>query len=121
MSNADIFQSYLDRFTSGNVEGAADLLDDSFTFHGPMVQANDKAEFLASTGGLVPIARGYEMHRVWVDGDEVCAIYDFQIETPAGSGSIPMAEWSVIRGGKLVSSRLLFDTAAFAALMPASE
>jgi hypothetical protein len=32
-----------------------------------------------------------------------------------------MAEWSVIRDGKLVSSRLLFDTAAFAALMPAGE
>jgi hypothetical protein len=38
---------------------------------------------------------------------------------PAGVGAIPMAEWSVIRDGKLVSSRLLFDTAAMAALMPA--
>ena len=37
---------------------------------------------------------------------------------PAGAGAIPMAEWSVIRDGKLVSSRLLFDTAAMAALMP---
>jgi len=121
MSIADTFQSYLERFTSGDVEGAAELLDDSFTFHGPMVQAHSKAEFLASTGGLVPVARGYEMHRTWADGDEVCAIYDFKIETPVGAGSIPMAEWSVIRDGKLVSSRLLFDTAAFAALMPAGE
>ena len=38
----------------------------------------------------------------------------------AGAGSIPMAEWSVVRGGRLVSSRLLFDTAAMAALMPGS-
>ena len=121
MSNADIFQSYLERFTSGDVDGAAELLDDSFDFHGPMVQTSGKAEFLASTAGLVPITRGYEMHRVWADGDEVCAVYDFKIETPAGSGSIPMAEWSVIRDGRLVSSRLIFDTAAFAALMPASE
>ena len=44
-------------------------------------------------------------------------VYDFEIQTPAGA--IPMAEWSVIRDGKLVSSRLLFDTAAMAALMPA--
>ena len=71
--------------------------------------------------GLAPITRGYEMHRTWVDGDEVCAIYDFKVETPVGAGSIPMAEWSVIRDGKLVSSRLLFDTAAFSALMPGSE
>ena len=46
------------------------------------------------------------------------AIYDFKVATPAGAGSIAMAEWSVVRDGKLVSSRLPFDTAAFSALMP---
>ena len=118
MTNAEIFERYLALFTSGDVDGAAELLDDSFTFHGPMVQTSSKTEFLASTGGLVPITRGYQMHRVWADGDEVCAVYDFKVETPVGSGSIPMAEWAVVRDGRLVSSRLIFDTAAFAALMP---
>ena len=119
MSNAAaIFEQYLDRFTSGDVEGAAELLDESFTFHGPMVQTDNKADFLAGTEGLLPIVNGYQMHRVFTDGDEVCAIYDFNVATPAGAGSIPMTEWSVVRDGKLVSSRLVFDTAAFAALMP---
>ena len=118
MSNAAIFEQYLDRFTSGDVDGAAELLDESFTFHGPMVQTDNKADFLAGTQGLLPIVQGYEMHRMFTDGDEVCAIYDFKVETPAGAGSITMTEWSVISDGKLVSSRLLFDTAAFAALMP---
>lgn len=120
MSQADVFRSYLERFTAGDVDGAAELLTDDFTFVGPVLQANGKAEFLAGAAGLGPIVRGYEMQRQWVDGDEVCSVYDFKIETPAGAGSIPMAEWSVIRDGKLVSSRLLFDTAAMAALMPAS-
>jgi predicted SnoaL-like aldol condensation-catalyzing enzyme len=120
MSNAAIFEQYLDRFTSGDVDGAAELLDDSFTFHGPMVQADTKADFLAGTQGLLPIVQGYQMRRMFTDGDEVCAIYDFNVATPAGTGSIAMAEWAVVRDGKLVSSRLLFDTAAFAALMPQS-
>ena len=120
MSNAQVFESYLDRFTSGDVAGAAELLDESFVFRGPMVQTDNKADFLASTGALVPIARGYEMRRIWTDGDEVCAIYDFLVETPVGSGAILMAEWSEIRDGKLQSSRLVFDSAAFAALMPQS-
>lgn len=118
MTSAQIFESYLDRFTSGDVDGAAMLLDDAFTFRGPMVQADTKADFLASTGGLVPITRGYRMHRIWADGDEVCAVYDFHVETPVGKGAITMAEWSVVRDGRLVSSRLVFDTAAFTALMP---
>jgi hypothetical protein len=120
VSGADVFRSYLERFTTGDVDGAAALLSDEFSFTGPMLQANGKAEFLAGSAGLGPIVRGFEMRRQWVDGEEVCSVYDFKIETPVGAGSIPMAEWSVVRDGKLVSSRLLFDTAAMAALMPAS-
>lgn len=119
MSGADVFRTYLERFTSGDVGGAAELLADEFSFVGPMLQATGKTEFLAGAAGLGPIVRGCEMRRQWVDGDEVCSVYDLNIETPAGAGSIPMAEWSVVRDGKLVSSRLLFDTAAMTALMPA--
>ena len=119
MSNADIFRTYLERFTSGDVEGAAELLAEEFAFDGPILQAKDKAEFLAGSVTAASMARGCTIHHQWADGDDVCSVYDFNIETPAGSGAIPMAEWSVIRGGKLVSSRLLFDTAAMAALMPA--
>jgi SnoaL-like domain len=119
VSNADVFRTYLERFTAGDVDGAGDLLADEFTFHGPILQADGKAEFLAGSTTAAQIARGCEIHRQWVDGEAVCSIYDFKIETPVGAGSIPMAEWSVIRDGKLVSSRLIFDSAAMAALMPA--
>jgi SnoaL-like domain len=120
VSNADVFRTYLERFTGGDVDGAADLLADEFTFHGPILQANGKTEFLAGSATAAAIARGCGIHPQWVDGDAVCSIYDFKIETPLGTGSIPMAEWSIIRDGKLVSSRLIFDTAAMAALMPAA-
>ena len=36
MSNAAIFEQYLDRFTSGDVDGAAELLDETFTFWAPL-------------------------------------------------------------------------------------
>jgi hypothetical protein len=120
VSNADVFRTYLERFAAGDAQGAAELLEDQFSFVGPVLQASSKAEFLAGAAGLDPIVRGCEMHHQWVDGDQVCSFYDFNIETPAGAGSILMAEWSVVRNGKLVSSRLVFDTAAMAALMPAS-
>jgi ketosteroid isomerase-like protein len=119
MSNAEVFRTYLERFTGGDVEGAADLLVDEFRFDGPILQAGSKAEFLAGSTAAAQIARGCVIHHQWVDGEAVCSIYDFELETPAGAGSIPMAEWAVVRDGKLVSSRLIFDTAALAALMPA--
>lgn len=118
MSNADVFRAYLERFASGDIDGAADLLADEFTFHGPILQADSKADFLAGSTAAAQMARGCEIHRQWVDGDAVCSIFDFKVETPVGAGSIPMAEWAVVRDGKLVSSRLIFDSAAMAALMP---
>ena len=119
MSNADIFRAYLERFTRGDVAGAAELLADEFAFDGPILRAKDKAEFLAGSTAAAAMARGCTIRHQWVDGDDVCSVYDFEIQTPAGVGAIPMAEWSVIRDGKLVTSRLLFDTAAMTALMPA--
>lgn len=118
MANAEIFRTYLERFTQGDIDGAAELLDEDFTFTGPILQATGKADFLTGSTAAAAMARGCEIHHQWVDGDSVCSVYDFKVETPTGRGSIPMAEWSVIQGGKLVSSRLIFDTADMAALMP---
>jgi hypothetical protein len=118
MASAETFRTYLERFTRGDVDGAAELLDDNFTFTGPILQSTGKADFLTGSATAAAMARGCEIHRQWEDGDSVCSIYDFKVETPMGAGSIPMAEWSVIKGGKLVSSRLIFDTADMAALMP---
>lgn len=118
MTSVDVFRAYLERFTGGDVEGAAELLADDFTFRGPILQADSKAEFLAGSKPAAAVARGVRIHHAWADGDDVCMIYDFEIETPAGAGAVQMAEWAVVRDGKLVSSRLIFDTAAFMALMP---
>ena len=120
MTNAEIFRSYLERFSHGDVDGAAELLDDEFSFSGPILHSIGKAAFLSGSATAAAMARGCEIHRQWVDGDAVCSIYEFKIETPAGAGSIPMAEWSVIRDGKLVSSQLIFDTAEMAAIMPSA-
>lgn len=113
MSNAEIFRTYLERFTSGNREHAAELLTDDFRFHGPMLRSEGKAAFLEGSAGLCPIMRGAEVYRQWEEGDEVCSVYDFRIQTPAGAVvSIPIAEWNTFRDGKLASARLIFDTAA---------
>jgi hypothetical protein len=120
VSNTEIFRTYLERFTGGDVDAAGELLADEFTFDGPILQAANKTEFLTGSVAAAAMARGCLIRHQWADGENVCSFYDFEIQTPAGIGAIAMAEWSVIRDGKLVSSRLLFDTAAMAALMPAS-
>jgi ketosteroid isomerase-like protein len=120
MSSAEVFREYLDRFTAGDLAGASELLADDFSFYGPMLQAEGRDAFLEGASGLGPMVRGNQMLRQWEDGEEVCSVYEFKVETPVGAGSIPMTEWARVRDGKLVSARLIFDTAQMAALMPAS-
>jgi len=42
MTSTDVFRAYLERFTGGDVEGAAELLADDFTFRGPILQADSQ-------------------------------------------------------------------------------
>jgi hypothetical protein len=96
------------------------LLTEDFRLHGPMLRSEGKTAFLEGSAGLCPTMRGTYVHRQWEEGDELCSIYDFKIETPTGTASIPMAEWNSFRDGKLASARLIFDTAAMAAVLPSS-
>src|SRR5258707_11449157 len=105
MSSAEVVRTCLQRFPSGDTAGAAELLTDDFRFHGPMLRSQGKAAFLQGSAPLGPIMRGAEIHRQWEDGDELCSFYDFKIETPAGAGSIPMAERNAFRDGKLAPAR----------------
>lgn len=111
--------AYLDLFTSGRRDEAFGLLADDFSFEGPLVQAKSKAEFDAGVPvELGMMARGTNIHQSFEKGNEVCLIYDFNLETPVASGSVLMCEWFQVNDGKIASSRLIFDTAAFSALMP---
>jgi ketosteroid isomerase-like protein len=56
--NAEIFRTYLERFTQGNIDGAAELLADDFTFTGPILQSIGKADFLSGSAAAAAIARG---------------------------------------------------------------
>jgi ketosteroid isomerase-like protein len=112
--------AYLEAFTTGDFDAAYALIADDFVFEGPMLQSVGKAAFVEGSRGLQPIVRGHTLLRQFADGADVCSVYDFAVETPAGSGTVTMAEWNTVRDDRLVSARVVFDTAAFAALMPTS-
>lgn len=120
MRASQVVMEYLTAFTSGDIDRARTLVADDFSFRGPMLQADGKEAFFEGAATLAPIVRGYRMLRQWEEGDDVCSLYEFNVETPAGAGSVLMSEWNTVHDGQLTSARLVFDTAAFQALMPQS-
>ncbi|GMQ85858.1 MAG: hypothetical protein BMS9Abin07_1426 [Acidimicrobiia bacterium] len=118
MSNAAVVRTYLDAFTSGDIDGAMDLIADDFSFAGPIVQSEGKQAFVEGSQAAQAIAKGYTMLRQFEDGDDVVSLYEFELGAPATPGTVLMSEWNTVRHGKLTSARLVFDTAQFSALMP---
>ncbi len=117
MQAQDAVNAYLTALYGGDFERARTLLAERFAFRGPFVQADGRAAFLESAEGLKRIARGHTLLRQLHDGDSVCSLYELRLETPLGSGSVPMTEWHTVSNGLLISGLVLFDTAKFRALV----
>lgn len=111
--------TYLSAFYSGKFATASSVVADEFSFEGPFIKTQSKDSFFDGAEGLRGIVRGHRTLRQWVDGNDVCTIYDVALETPLGFGSVTMSEWHSVRGAQLVSGRVFFDSAAFRALVQA--
>jgi len=122
MSNSSqIATDYLSSFWSGDVKAAHGLIAENFSFAGPFVQVEGKDAFFNSAVGLIPIMRGYRLLRQWDDGGHVCTFYEFNLETPVGKGAVLAAERNHVHDGQIASVRLVFDTAQFRKLVPATR
>ncbi len=95
----DVLDSLLhpDMQFSGNIQPS----------HGP------KAEWIAAFRRLSPIIVRNDVHKVFVDGNEVCVIYDF-VTTVC---PVPSVEWMVIDGERIRSTYLLFDRSRWAEVL----
>lgn len=112
---------YLSAFYVGDFEGARLLVNESFSFEGPFLSVDGRDAFFEGAEGLKAIVRGHRVLRQWEEDDEVSTVYELDLETPVGSGTVPMAEWHRVEDGQLVFSRVLFDSVAFRALMPTAK
>lgn len=87
------------------------LLAPTMTFVGPGNALTGAAPYLAVLRRLGPVWVRSEVKKVFVDGDEICVIYDFVTETPAGA--VPIVEWLRIENGQVASATLFFDRVTF--------
>ena len=87
------------------------LLSTSMTFVGPGNALTGAAPYLAVLRRLGPVWTRSDVKKVFVDGDEVCVIYDFVTDTPAGA--VPIVEWLRVEDGRIASVMLFFDRVTF--------
>jgi hypothetical protein len=72
-------------------------------------------DFIGALKRLGAIHVRSDVKRVFVDGDEVCVIYDFVTDTTAGA--LPTIEWLRFEGDRIRSIDLYYDRLPWQAVM----
>jgi hypothetical protein len=109
--------AYLDavgRHEFGTVE---ELLAEDLHFRGPASTRTSAQDFISALKRLAAIHVRNDIKRVFVDGDEVCVIYDFVTDTAAGA--LSTIEWLRFEGTHIASIALYYDQLPWQTVMAA--
>ena len=98
--------AYIDAVSQKQFERVSALLHPDLIFELADI-THDKQDYIAALQRLGPILRRNDVKKVFVDGDDVCVIYDFVTDTAVGS--VPSIEWLVVADGQIRSVRLIFE------------
>jgi hypothetical protein len=103
----DVVMSYIEALDSQRYDDALALLHEKVRILGPAGETFGKpldfVEMLRKYQGK------YDIKKVFVDGDDVCVLYDLKTNGP----TVFMSSWYVVRDGKIVSIQTVFDPRAF--------
>lgn len=95
-------------------EGWQSVIADQMAFNGPKTKTNNKDGYIEATNGFLRTVRSVTITRLFTDGNNACAIAHYDTLSPKGNqGSIDIAEIFTVDGGRITSSSIYFDTAAF--------
>lgn len=115
---AQVAGGFFDAWTSKDFERARSLLHDDVSFQGPIDSFSDADSYLASLRQLSGIVTGVEKQKVFVDGDDVCVIYDLKTAPIPSSRT---CEWYRVRDGKVGWVSVVFDARPFAPMFEAQQ
>ena len=87
------------------------LLGPNLSFVSPGNSVTGAAAYMAVLRRLGPVWVGSEVKKVFTDGPDVCVVYDFVTNTPAGK--VPIVEWLRIEDGRVAAVTLIFDRVSF--------
>jgi ketosteroid isomerase-like protein len=114
MSTKEIVESYYDGVARNN--GWQASVSDNMKFISPGANTNGKAPYFEATSRFLGIVKDVKVKDLIIEGDKACALVDYRIVSPNGDlGNCFVAEFLSTKDGKIDSSTIFFDTAAFRA------
>ena len=106
---------YLDAAGKKELDRVEELLAPDLKFTGPAMARSTSQEFISALKRLGAIHVRNEVKKVFADGNDVCVIYDFVTDTPAGA--LPTIEWLQFEEGRIRSINLYYDRVPWKSVM----
>ena len=101
----EVVSAFLNALNSTNIEAAKSYLDDNVSFSAPDGTPVQGAE--AYLNGWKPLGLSYDIKKAFVDGDDVCVLYDISFTKP--SVTLLACGWYRVSNEKIISIRVIFD------------
>lgn len=108
-----IVDDFHDAFYRGDTQAARRWLADDLSFTGPAASFTGADAYLKASAHVAHGVKGIEKHKVFVDGADVCVLYDLVLDHRVGR--VPVAEWLHLEGDRIAQIRMILDTAPFTA------
>jgi ketosteroid isomerase-like protein len=108
MKPIDVVRSYYAAFDTHDFGAARALMGDDFRFVGPMMEANSPEELFGKMKEFDCDFTNQMVHMA-ENGDTVAALFDCVFTRPFNA-TIRMSEWFTVKGGKIASANLVYDT-----------
>jgi hypothetical protein len=110
---SDYYSEMQRGFRNGKLDFKRMHLSDDIAVIGP----NERFEGIETVSvmlqeQLLPITERFDFLHQFFDTNQACTLLNCVTKTPAGT--VPVAEWIIIRSGKITEIRLFYDTTQWA-------
>ena len=111
-SPRDVVERYQMALGAKDFKAARAVLNDDLEFRGPIDTFHRADDYMNAIQRLASIIQRIEPRKTFVDGQDVCFIYNMVTNTPAGTA--PIAEWYRVKGDRIAAIDVFFDARPFA-------
>jgi limonene-1,2-epoxide hydrolase len=101
----EVVRSFLDALNKQDLKAARGRMNDALRFTAPDGAPIEGAD--AYLAGWKPLGLSYAIRKTFVDGEDVCALYDLTFSKPAVT--LFACGWYHVNRGKIDSIKVIFD------------
>ena len=111
----EVVKKFYDITENKKGEGLETILTEDMVFVGPLMKSSGAKEYIKSTIQFIQMHRATRMQKQFVNGDDVCSLYEMDIATPTGEIiTMEIADWILVKDGKVAKQKIYYDPTEFA-------